>query len=391
MVKKIRTLEDLDLSQKIVIVRSNLDVPIENNEITDQLVIKSASETIKFLLDKKCKVIVIGHLGNPKGQYSDDLSLMQVRFALGNFLGVSIKFADIRHCENSIKFMEFGEVLMLENLKFYPEEESDDSKVRKSLIKTLSGLADCYIYDDFATNKKLASTYELSKLLPNAIGLNVQSEINKLEDFKNYNSETYTVIFGGTYKDLKVKFLLNNLKKIKNILIGGEFAYDFLSATEIDVKEYEKNSERTLLIKKLLDEVKKNKVNLVLPIDQVITGNKIEKINTKSITKGSDIGSETIKIFNEIIEKSDKILIHGPMGEYKVNGFDEGSKQILETIVFNTPKNAMTYACGKAMLKVINKFKIKSKRFTHISTSGDLMLNFLGEEKNPNLELLLSK
>jgi len=84
-------------------------------------------------------------------------------------------------------------------------------------------------------------------------------------------------------------------------------------------------------------------------------------------------------------------LIHGPMGEYKVNGFDEGSKQILETIVFNTPKNAMTYACGKAMLKVINKFKIKSKRFTHISTSGDLMLNFLGEEKNPNLELLLSK
>jgi len=391
MAKKIRTLKDLKVANKIVIVRANLDVPIENNEITDQLVIKSASETIKYLVQQNSKVIVLGHLGKPNGNYADDLSLMPVRFALGNFLGMPIKFADIKHSENSIKFMEFGEVLMLENLKFYPESESEKEEERQEFIKTLAKLADFYVYDDFATNRKLASTYELPKLKKSAIGLNVLNEISKMENFKNFKSENYTVIFGGKFKELKAKFLLNNASNINNVLIGGEFAYDFLSAQGFEVKGYEKSKSREVLIKKVIKELKANKVNLLLPVDHVTSeSGKVEEIS-KSIKKGSDIGPETIKLFNEVIEKSDKILIHGPMGEYLVNGFDKGTKEILETIVFNTPDKAMTYACGKAMLKVINKFKIKTKRFSHISTSGDLMLNFLGEEKNPNLEILQSK
>ena len=387
MAKKIRTLNDLKLENKVVVVRSNLDVLIENGEVVDNLVVKSAAQTIKFLTSKNCKVIIIGHLGKPNGEYKDNLSLMPVRFALGNELGTSIKFADINHCENSIKFMEFGEVLMLENLKFNPEEESNDPEVRSNFVQKLAKLANYYINDDFATQEVLASTVELPKLLKSAIGLEVQEELKKLEEFKKFKAENYTVILGGKYKDIKIQLITNNIDKINNVLIGGEIAYDFLSAQGIKVEGYESNKDRINLIKDALKQIKENNIQLVLPHDHLVSEKKTENI-TKSIKKGSDIGAETIKQFSEIIEKSDKILVHGPMGEYQVNGFDNGSREILETIVFNTPKGAITYTCGKAMLKVINKFKIKAKRFTHISTSGDLMLNFLGEEKNPNLDVL---
>lgn len=387
MAKKIQTLNDLKLDNKVVIVRSNLDVEIENGEVVDHLVVKSASETIKYLISKNCKVIIIGHLGKPNGEYIDNLSLMPVRFAIGNALEVPIKFADIKHCENSIKFMEFGEVLMLENLKFNPEEESQDSEVNTEFMKKLASLADFYINDDFATQEKLASTTILPKLLKSAIGLQVEKELKKLKEFKNFKAENYTVILGGKYKDIKVQLLINNISKINNILIGGEIAYDFLTAQGIKVEGHEVKKDRITLIKKALKEIKDKKINLVLPLDHLVSESKTVEIS-KNITKGSDIGAKTIEKFSEIIETSDKILVHGPMGEYLINGFDNGSRAILESIVFNTPKGAITYTCGKAMLKVITKFKIKTKRFTHISTCGDLMLNFLGEEKNPNLEVL---
>lgn len=387
MAKKIRTLNDLKLENKVVVVRSNLDVSIENGEVIDNLVIKSAAQTIKHLISKNCKVVILGHLGKPNGEYVDALSLMPVRFALGNELGTSIKFADINHCENSIKFMELGEVLMLENLKFNPEEESKDAEVRQAFVQKFKKLADFYINDDFATQEVLASTVELPKMLKSAIGLEVQDELSKLEEFKKFKAENYTIILGGKYKDIKIQLITNNISKINNILIGGEIAYDFLSAQGVKVDGYESDKNRIKLIKQALKLIKENNIKLVLPHDHLVSEKKTESI-AKSIKKGSDIGKETIKEFNEIIEKSDKILVHGPMGAYQVNGFDNGSREILESIVFNTPKGAITYTCGKAMLKVINKFKIKAKRFTHISTSGDLMLNFLGEEKNPNLDVL---
>ncbi len=389
MVKKMRSLENLKLDEKIVIVRANLDVPIENGEVSDLTILKSASKTIKYLIDKHCKVIVIGSLGDPKGEYIDSLSLMPVRFALGNTLSTSVKFADIKHCENSIKFMEFGDVLMIENLKFNPEEESKIDEKRIEFVKHLSELANAYIYDDFSEDRKFASVYDLPKLIKKkAVGFQVLNEINKLNEFKKIKTDNYLVIFGGKIKDAKLEYIINDISNINKLMLGGEMSYLFFQALGKKVKELNATKEQINSAKTILKLIKERNIELLLPSDQVLENSKIQNINGEEILRGYDIGPKTIEEYSKIIESSNKILLYGPMGEYKNENFRVGSNIITEEVAFNTEQNTFKIAGGKATLKIFNNLKLKNKRFTHISTSGSLMLNFLGGQNNNNIEIL---
>ncbi len=394
MSNALRKLSDLKIKNKIVIVRSNLDVPIENGVITDASRLKASIPTIKFLSDNNCKVIVIGHLGRPEGKYVDELSLIPVRFELGKLLGKQVKFANINSCENSIKFMSAGEILMLENLRFDPKEESKDPVERLEFIRKLASLANLYVNDCFGVYKENASTYEIAKLMPSVAGFALSDEVEKLSSL-NKPAKPFIAVIGGAKIDSKVPIMETLLGKVDKFLIGGAMAYSFLSAKGIDIGKSKIDRNSVKIAKEILKKAK-DKSEIVLPIDH-ITVKEIDaesdievtpdsKIKGKNI--GVDIGPKTIELFEKELSQAQSILWNGPMGIFEIESFSEGTKAVGNAIINIAPKESFKVAGGGDTISAIQKLKIKTSRFNHISMGGGMMLQFLSGGSFKVLEVL---
>lgn len=399
MYKKIRKIQDADLKNKTVIVRVNFDVPLENGEIKDDTRIRSSIKTIGYLLKQNCKVVLISHAGRPEGEIVDDLSLMPMRFELGKLLEKPIKFAHINACENSIKFMEQGEVLLIENIRFFPEEESEKPAERKKYMQVLADLGDFYINESFGVYREHASVFELAKMLPSFAGFALQEEIESLNQLVENTESPYVAVIGGGKVDTKVPLIESLIEKIDTLIIGGAMAYTFLKAMGVETGKSLVEEKSVKKAAAILKKAKKAGVDVLLPIDH-IAGKEFEEntkpieVETQQIPKelyGLDIGPKTLVQFRETIEGAKTVLWNGPMGVFEWENFNKGTEAVGEYIAHSTPKDCFKVAGGADTTYAMQLLRIKPKRFNHVSIGGGMMLKYLNGDKFSVLDVLCKK
>ncbi len=373
-------LRDLNVKKRRVLVRVDFNVPLKKNNILDDSRIKASLKTINYLIKKKAKVILISHLGDPQGRRSRDLSLSNVVKRLSSLLKRKVYFA--RDCvgnkvKNCVDSLNFGEVVLLENLRFHKGEEANDLK----FARELASLADVFVNDAFSvSHRSHASVASIAKFLPSCAGFLLEKEVENLSRI-NHAKHPFVVVIGGKKISTKIRLIKNLLNKAECILVGGAMMFTFYKSNKINVgKSFVENSQLNLA-KSLL---KNSKNKIVLPID-VSTNHGARKYN-KLLNNdvGLDIGPETAEIYSEIISRAGTVVWNGPLGMFEIERFSKGSREIAKAVINN--KHCFSIVGGGETLELINKLKLKG--FSHVSTGGGAMLSFLEGSKLPGLKAL---
>jgi len=388
------TVRDSDLKNKKVLVRVDFNVPLDKNlNITDDTRIVAAIPTIKYILDKNPKkVILMSHLGRPDGKVKDELRLTPVAKRLEKLLGQSVlKLDDCIGSDVETKVNSDGpKIIMLENLRFHPEEEKDDANFAKSLAK----LGDIYVSDAFGTvHRAHASTAGITKYLPSVAGLLLEKEINYLGKTLESPAKPFAVILGGAKVSDKIGVIENLLPKADSILIGGGMAYTFLKAKGENIGKSKLEADKIELAKLLMDKAAKSNVKILLPVDHVVTDNidpagQVKKV--KDIPEGFiavDIGNETIKIFEDNLKDAKTICWNGPLGISEIDAFANGTKSVGE---FISNLKATTIIGGGDTAAAMSKFGLENK-MTHISTGGGASLEYMEGKALPGIAALTDK
>ncbi|MFS8131457.1 MAG: phosphoglycerate kinase [Candidatus Dojkabacteria bacterium] len=381
MTKNLKDLNSVNLSGKTVIVRANLDVPLKDGEVADSTKIKLLLPTILHLQKNNCKIILIGHLGEKLGEYNDAFSLMPVRFELGRALQKPIKFVNIATSDNSIKFMELGEILMLENLFFSKEEYSTNAKTREEFVRHVANFADFFVNEAYGVEDKLATIQDLQKMLKPVYGFNYIKEIEAIDRLAKPQSP-YVGIVGGSKLSDKLPLLKMLAKKADYILLGGAIAYDFLNYNKVKVGKSNLTKNSKADIKEVVEIAAKKGCKIILPVDHVAgaefkENTKAVKVDSAEIPDnlmGMDIGPKTVELYRDIIENAQTILWSGTMGVFEWENFYKGTEAVGEYISLITPKTAFKVAVGNDTLFAISKLKLKHKKFNHISTGANYFL-----------------
>ncbi|MBC8313552.1 MAG: phosphoglycerate kinase [Candidatus Cloacimonetes bacterium] len=393
--KKI-ALKDADVFRKKVIVRVDFNVPLNDNlEITNDKRIVSSIPTIKYLLEKEAAVILLSHLGRPKGQIIPKLSLKPVAKRLSKLLQKDVKF--INDCigndvKSSVGKMKFGDLILLENTRFHSEEKGNDPKFAKKLAE----FGDIFINDAFGTaHRAHASNVGIAKYLPSAIGFLIEKEIKYLGESLKNPKKPFTAILGGAKVSDKIELINNLLAKADNILIGGAMMFTFLKAKGFCVGNSLVENDKLDLAKNLLNQAKKKDVKLILPVDTVITQEikKDAEHKTVDVSKipenwmGLDIGEKTVELFGKIILQSKTIIWNGPMGIFEIENFAYGTKGIANALA---ECSGITIIGGGDSASAVEKFGLANK-MTHISTGGGASLEFLAGKELPGIAAISDK
>lgn len=396
MYENMRKLQDVDVKNKTVVVRVNYDVPLDSDgQVLDSTRIESSVKTIEHLLENNCKVVLISHLGRPEGE-DDDLSLMPARFELGKFLNKSVKFAHISACANSIKFMEEGEVLLLENLRFCQAETSENIQDRENFIKILADLCDIYVNDSFGVYREHASVYDLPKMMPSYSGFALQKEIEALSKIKEDPQKPFLAVIGGKKMDTKIPVIKSLIKELDVMLLGGAMAYTFLAAQGVQVGNSLVEVDMIPVAKEILEEAKANGCEIKLPVDHICGAEFDEEtepveIDTQHIPDGLmglDIGQRTMDDYRNAIESAKTILWNGPLGVFEWENFNKGTEAIGEYIALSTSKEAFKVTGGSETTYALSLLRIKPKRFNHVSIGGGMMLKYLSGDTFDVLNIL---
>lgn len=393
--KTILDLKEEELKGKRVLVRVDFNVPIKNGVITDDRRIKEALPTIKYLVDRNAKVILVSHLGRPKG-FQDDLRLDPVAKRLEELLGKPVK--KLNDCvgeevEKEINAMKDGDVVLLENIRFYKEEEANDPEFAKKLAK----LADLYVNDAFGTaHRAHASTAGVANYIPGVAGLLMKKEIEIMGKALEDPERPFVCILGGAKVSDKIGVIRNLINKVDVLLIGGGMMFTFLKALGYEIGKSIVEDDKLDLAKELMNLAKEKGVKLVLPLDAVvvkeikedapITVKDAEKFEKDDI--GVDIGPKTIQIFKEEILKAKTIVWNGPMGIFEIPPFAKGTKAIAEAIAEN--RDCISIVGGGDSAAAIQMLGLEDK-FTHISTGGGASLEFLEGKELPGVAVLQDK
>ncbi|MBC8265363.1 MAG: phosphoglycerate kinase [Flavobacteriales bacterium] len=395
-----KNIGDISFNGKRVLIRVDFNVPLDENfKITDDSRIVAAIPTIKKIIDEGGKAIIISHLGRPKSGYEERFSLKHIVSYLSSILKTNVAFNDDcigKNTANVVSKMNNGEVLLLENLRFYKEEKLGD----KLFAKKLSELADVYVNDAFGTaHRAHASTAIIAQFFPNNkyFGLLLEKEITSLEVVLKNPKKPFTAIIGGAKITGKIDVILSLLDKVDNLIIGGGMAYTFAKAAGGNIGNSLVEEEKISLAKELIDLAKVKGVNLCLPRDSV-NANKFDnsaKTNTSEITNisdgwiGLDIGEKSIRDFSEIISASKTIIWNGPMGVFEMSNFEKGTKKIANAICKATQMGAYSLVGGGDSVAAIKKFGLANK-VSYISTGGGAMLEYLEGKLLPGVDAILS-
>lgn len=378
-----KTLNDFNFYGKRVLVRVDFNVPIKDGKILDDLRIKESLSTIKFLLNANAKVILVSHLGRPDGKFVEKYSLKPVCERLQQLLPFSrVNFApnfDFDVLYSKVEQLDKGEILLLENIRFLPQEEQNDVE----LSKKLGSLAEIFVFDAFGTaHRKHCSTYGVSEFLPSCMGKLVQKEIEVFNQVLSNPKRPLVAILGGAKIGDKLNVTENLLKKVDVMLIGGGMCFTFLKALKGDVGKSIVDSEKVDFCYKVIKSAIKNNVTLVLPVD-FICSKSLEKREEIVVLKqselcgdymGLDIGPETVKLFSSYIKKAKTVVWNGPMGAYEYSEFANGTKQLAENVAKN--KHCKSVAGGGDVVAAIQEYNLADK-FYHISTGGGASLKLL--------------
>ena len=382
------------INNKKILLRLDLNVPLINGEISDTTRIDKILPTLIFLVKRNSKIIILSHIGRPKGEVKKELSLMPIVENIKRKLSENVKLItkDIKEIADKSFFDQFSEkIIILENIRFYPEEEKNDRK----FAKHLANLGDIYVNDAFSCSHRAhASIDEISKFLPSYSGLQLDLELNALIKITSEIRKPITCIIGGSKVSTKISIIKNLITKFDNIIIVGGMANNIIEymGNNIGLSIKEKNSDKT--IDEIISLSKKKNCNLIYPEDVVVAKNINGSPEIKELSKISsnemilDIGPKTISNIKNIIEKSNTILWNGPAGYFENPNFANGSIEIAKKIIKkNNANEIFSVVGGGDTVSLINSLKAVN-HFNFVSTAGGAFLEYLEGKELPGIKAL---
>lgn len=393
-----KTLKDLDFHGKKVLVRCDFNVPMdEEGNITDDNRIVSSLPTIKYLMDQGAKVILMSHLGRPKGEANPKFSLEPVSKKLSQLLNKEVVFIKddkvvSEDVKNKVNELKNGDVALLENTRYRNEETKNEER----FAKDLASLADLFVNDAFGTSHRAhASNVGVSAHLPSALGFLVEKEVSVMGKAIEEPERPFVAILGGAKVSDKIGVIENLLEKVDSILIGGGMAYTFLKAQGYEVGRSLLEEDKIDLARKLLEKAKEKNVKLLLPVDIVVAkefknDTEFKTVNIDEIPKdmeGLDIGEKTLNLFSDEIKKAKTVIWNGPSGVFEMENFSKGTYGIAKVL---SESKGTTIVGGGDSASAVEKAGYKDK-ITHVSTGGGASLELLEGKKLPGIEAISNK
>ncbi|MEM5027436.1 phosphoglycerate kinase [Priestia sp. WB3] len=391
-----KSVKDIDVKGKVVFCRVDFNVPMKDGKVTDDTRIRAALPTIEYLTGQGAKVLLASHLGRPKGQVTEELRLTPVAKRLQKLLGQEVKKADEAYGDNvkkQISDLKEGDVLVLENVRFYPGEEKNDPE----LSKAFADLADVYVNDAFgAAHRAHASTAGIAAYLPAVSGFLMQKELEVLGKAISNPDRPFTAIIGGAKVKDKIGVIESLLDKVDNLIIGGGLAYTFVKALGHEVGKSLLEEDKVDLAKSFMDRAKEKGVNFLIPTDVLVADDFSNDANTSIVPiseipsdlEALDIGTETISKYADVIKNSKLVVWNGPMGVFEIDAFAKGTKAIAEALA--EAKDTYSVIGGGDSAAAVEKFGL-ADQMSHISTGGGASLEFMEGKELPGVTALNDK
>lgn len=395
-----KTIDDFNFSGKKALIRVDFNIPLNDQfEITDDTRIRAAIPTIKKIIDDGGSVILMSHLGRPKGGAEHKFSLKHILNHLSKLLNIQVLFAD--DCIGSPAIeksnnLKPGEVLLLENLRFYKEEEKGD----RVFAEKLAHLGNVYVNDAFGTaHRAHASTAIIADFFPNKkfFGYVMSGELKSIEKVLHHAEKPFVAIIGGAKVSDKILIIENLLEKVNTLIIGGGMAYTFFKAMGKNIGNSICELEKLSVALDVMKKAKEKNVKILLPVDTIIADTFSNEANTRSVNidvmpdgwMGLDIGKKSEEIFTKEIMDAKTILWNGPMGVFEMNAFQHGTKAIAEATAQATAKGAYSLIGGGDSVAAINKYKLEDK-VSYVSTGGGALLEYIEGKELPGIKAILS-
>lgn len=390
---RLKTFSPSDVAGKKVLVRVDFNVPLANGRVSDDTRIKAHLPTLTALRDAGAKIALVSHLGRPKGTVNLKYTLEPVGEELAKLTGWPVRF--VSDCigekvDEAVADWKDGEVLLLENVRFHPEEEKNDMEFAKKLVKNF----DVFVMDAFsAAHRAHASTRAAAELIPSFSGKLIDREITMLSAARDEPKKPFVLILGGAKVSDKIAVVENMLKKADTILIGGGMAFTFLKAQGLEIGKSLCETEKLDFAAKMLEEAKALGVKILLPVDAIVAPEFKADAPAKAVKAdaipqdemGLDIGPETAKLFAKEILAAKTVLWNGPMGVFEMPAFAKGTEAVAKALADATANGALTVVGGGDSAAAIALFKMEDK-VSHVSTGGGASLEFFEGKSLPGIE-----
>ncbi|QQY23634.1 phosphoglycerate kinase [Dermacoccus nishinomiyaensis] len=396
-----KSISDLgDLRGKTVLLRSDLNVPLDGSTITDDGRIRASVPTIQELTKAGARVVVVAHLGRPKGEPEAKYSLQPVVGRLSELLGQDVAFATDTvgdSARSTVESLGDGDVALLENLRFNAGETSKDEAERKKFAEQLASLADVFVSDGFGVvHRKQASVYDVAQLLPSAMGGLVKTEVEVLKQLTENPKRPYAVVLGGAKVADKLAVIENLMQTADRLLIGGGMVFTFLAAEGHEVGKSLLDTEQIETVKGYIAKAKELGVEIVLPSDVVVApefaadkGHEVVSIDAIPADQmGLDIGPESAKLYASKLTDCKTVFWNGPMGAFEMEPFAAGTKAVAQALVEATENGALTVVGGGDSAAAVRQLGFSDDQFGHISTGGGASLEYLEGKELPGISVL---
>jgi phosphoglycerate kinase len=397
-----KTIDDIDVNNQRVLLRADLNAPMKQDangvmQITDDGRLKASVTTINDLRKKNAKIIVLAHLGRPKGERKPELSLKPIAKRLGELVGTPITFIDDLNGSDTLTIVNAlkpGEIAMVENIRYEKDETSKDATERQKLAKVLATLGDVFVIDGFGVvHREQASVTDIARLLPKAAGRLVQAEQKAFDNVLNNPVRPYVVVLGGSKVSDKLGVINYLISKVDKLLVGGGMAFTFLKAQGFEVGDSLLEVDRIDEVKQLIKTAQEKNVEIVLPVDVVISKEldgsaPVSVVDAHQIPvgqKGLDIGPKTSELFATKIRDAKTVVWNGPMGVFEVNAFASGTKTVAQALANS---DAYSVVGGGDSAAAIRLLGLDESKFNHISTGGGASLELLEGKVLPGLAVL---
>ncbi|KZZ84868.1 phosphoglycerate kinase [Bacillus sp. SJS] len=391
-----KSVKDIEIQGKVVFCRVDFNVPMNEGKVSDDTRIRAALPTIQYMVEQGAKVLLASHLGRPKGQVVEELRLNAVAERLQELLGKNVVKTDEAHGDSvkeEIAKLENGDVLLLENVRFYPGEEKNDAE----LAKAFAELADVYVNDAFgAAHRAHASTAGIAEHLPAVSGFLMEKELDVLGKALSNPERPFTAIIGGAKVKDKIGVIDHLLDKVDNLIIGGGLAYTFIKALGHGVGKSLLEEDKVDLAKSFMEKAKANGVNFYMPVDIVVGDDFSKDANTQVVSidnipedwEGLDCGPKSREIYADVIKKSKLVIWNGPLGVFELEPFSHGTKAVADALA--EANDTYSVIGGGDSAAAVEKFGLADK-MDHISTGGGASLEFMEGKELPGVVALNDK
>ncbi|MDD7578742.1 MAG: phosphoglycerate kinase [Elusimicrobia bacterium] len=392
----IKKIQDMDLKDKKVLVRVDYNVPLKDGKVDNNKRIVATEKTIKHLLENNCRIVLIAHLGRPKGKVCPEFSLAPVAAEVEKLFGVPVHFA--KDCvgpeaDKVVAETKNGEIALLENLRFHPEEEKNDPEFAKQLAKH----GEVFVQEAFGTvHRAHASTSAVADYLPGCAGYLVQKEVEFLGKALENPARPFAAVVGGAKVSDKIMLLNNLMDKVNVLVIGGGMAYTFLKVQGYEIGKSLFDAEKENEAKAVLAKAQEKGVKILLPVDHVC-GKEfaettepvlVKDVNIPADLMGLDIGPKTVELFRNELLNCKTIFWNGPMGVFEFPNFAKGSFAVAQAMIDATKAGATTIIGGGDSVNVLKKGKFNQKELSHVSTGGGASMEFVEGKELPGLVAL---